>query len=154
MSSAVDNSGVTISRREVLLSAAAGLVGGCMGVEAQWNAPARPSSQGTRWAMLSDVHIDASRKTWWNGSNPAENLRAVVEQVLADRPQHVLVAGDVSFQDGRPADYATFHELIEPLVQEKLPLTYMLGNHDRRDSLISSLHENGASPVAGKWVFE
>lgn len=142
----------SVTRRGFLTGTAAGILTGCMGVEARWDAPLRPVEAGTRWALLSDVHIGASERTWWNGENPAENLRRVVAQAATMRPRHVLVAGDVAFQVGRGEDYATFQRLIQPLRSEGASVTLMPGNHDDRGRLREAAGREAASPVAGKWV--
>lgn len=141
-----------ISRRCFLAGATAGALTGCMGVEARLDAPRRSPAAGTRWAMLSDVHIDATESTWWNAANPAANLRRAVDEAATYRPQHVLIAGDVSFHYGRPADYATFGRIINPLVSGETSLVLLPGNHDDRSVLREAQPGASDSPVAGKSV--
>jgi 3',5'-cyclic AMP phosphodiesterase CpdA len=57
------------------------------------------------------------------------------------RPAAVIVAGDVSFNDGLPGDYAMVRELAEPLREAGLPLRLLMGNHDRRQPLWEAFPE-------------
>jgi len=69
----------------------------------------------TTWALLSDPHIHSARDAQIRGACMADNLRAVVEDVISLRPDHVLINGDVAFAEGLPADYAAFQDIISPL---------------------------------------
>jgi 3',5'-cyclic-AMP phosphodiesterase len=89
--------------------------------------------------QLSDPHIGAS----WNGDDPAGNLAAAIDGVLALRasPDAVLVTGDL-------ADHAAdeeYEQLRELLKRIDAPAYVLPGNHDDRDAL----HRHFGVPGAG-----
>jgi predicted phosphohydrolase len=67
----------------------------------------------------------------------AKNLAQVVEQVAAlkPRPGGMLIDGDCAFGKGEPGDYATFAELLAPVVGTGTPVHLTLGNHDHRENV-------------------
>lgn len=109
-----------------------------------------------RWALLSDTHVAEDPATIARGINPAEHLRSVVEQVraLSKAPAGLLLNGDCSLDRGVAGDYATLTNLFQPLAEARLPMHFLLGNHDERDVFWGSLKDTkGPSlPVAGKHV--
>jgi Icc protein len=139
-----------LSRRQFLrrtLAASAGLLS--LRVKASEADP-------DRWALLSDTHVAANPEAVARGVHLAEHLRAVVAQVraLSIAPSGLLINGDCALDRGLPEDYATFTGLLQPLIEARLPLHFLLGNHDERDVFWQSLR--GARletpPVAGKHV--
>jgi 3',5'-cyclic AMP phosphodiesterase CpdA len=61
------------------------------------------------------------------------------------RPVAALVNGDLAFNTGETADYATFTELIAPLRTAGIPLHLGLGNHDHRERFWAALREDAAA---------
>jgi Icc protein len=94
--------------------------------------------------QISDPHIGAS----WEEADPDECLLRTVEAILglADRPDALLVSGDLS-QNGTPDEYGRVRELLAPLDLEPHVLP---GNHDRRAPLRKAfgLPGAGAEPVS------
>ncbi|MHA3772434.1 metallophosphoesterase family protein [Verrucomicrobiota bacterium sgz303538] len=108
------------------------------------------------WVLLSDPHIAADPATVTKEANMADNLRAAVGSIasLAVAPAGVLVNGDCALDRGLPEDYATFTQLLKPLVDSGLPIHLTLGNHDDREAFWTALKDTRpATPaVASKHV--
>lgn len=96
-------------------------------------------------ALLSDTHIPADRVNGHRGFNPWENLRRIVPEIAAARPQGAVLCGDAARLDGQVGDYEELKALLEP-VAAQCPVYIGLGNHDDRDSFRKVL---GASPAPG-----
>lgn len=108
------------------------------------------------WALLSDPHIAADRAKNARGINMAAQLASAVQDVLAQprRPVAALVNGDLAFNTGETADYATFAELISPLRTARIPLHLALGNHDHRERFWAALRGDASAsrPMADRQV--
>ena len=87
----------------------------------------------THWAFLSDTHVAGDPQETYRGFKPYQNLRTVVPQVLAAKPQGVIINGDVARLSGEPADYQQVATLLEPLAQ-RVPVHMTMGNHDDREN--------------------
>lgn len=98
------------------------------------------------WALISDPHIAADRAKLGRNINMAAQLTTVVDDVLSvpRRPAGALVNGDLAFNTGETADYATFAELIQPLRAAQIPLHLGLGNHDHRERFWAALREDAS----------
>jgi 3',5'-cyclic AMP phosphodiesterase CpdA len=96
-----------------------------------------------RWALLADTHIWEHSDRVHNKNNPAENLAAVVTEVLSlrPRPAGAIIAGDCAFKDGQPGDYAVLRELLKPLRQAGMWVYLTLGNHDQRENFWAAFPE-------------
>jgi 3',5'-cyclic-AMP phosphodiesterase len=94
--------------------------------------------------QISDPHIGAD----WGRVEPDECLLRAVEAILdlADRPDALLVSGDLS-QNGTPEEYQRLRDLLAPLDLEPHVLP---GNHDLRAPLREAfgLPGAGAEPVS------
>ncbi|MDR7271725.1 3',5'-cyclic AMP phosphodiesterase CpdA [Pelomonas saccharophila] len=86
--------------------------------------------------QLSDPHITHPGKLICGRVDTAAALRHAVERVLQIRPRPVavLVSGDL-VDAGHPAEYAQLRELLLPLIEARLPLALLPGNHDARGPL-------------------
>ena len=118
------------TRRSFLASTALGAAGLTAGF-ARLSRAAAPGGE-LRLALLSDTHVPGDRKSGFRGFDPGENLRAAASQVVAARPDGVVVCGDVARLEGRSEDYAEVRSLLEP-VAAAAPVYFALGNHDDRD---------------------
>ena len=114
---------------------------------------ARAAGASQHWALLSDTHIPANHEEAYRGFKPVENLKKVVAEVVAAKPEGALICGDLARLEGLTADYAMLKSLVAP-VTEKMPLALTLGNHDDRKNFVGSF--GGAQPgrqsVQGKHV--
>jgi 3',5'-cyclic AMP phosphodiesterase CpdA len=104
-------------------------------------------------ALLADTHVPGDRKNGHRGFNPWENFREAVPQVVAARPDGVVVCGDVARLEGRPEDYAELRALLEPVVGVA-PVYVALGNHDDRDHFRAAFPEppGALAPVKARHV--
>lgn len=108
-----------------------------------------------RFALLSDTHIDTDPARVAGGINLADHLSNAVADVRAldTVPAGLFINGDCALDIGRPGDYSTFSNLLDPIVG-KIPLHLLLGNHDNREVFYDTLREHRpATPlVASKHV--
>jgi predicted phosphodiesterase len=106
---------------------------------------------GTWYAWLSDIHIAADPKASLHDQVMADNLRAVVTDILAqsDRPRGVVITGDLAVNHGESGDYETLFDLLAPLRQARVPVHLVLGNHDDREHFRAAFH---AEPPAEEAV--
>lgn len=110
------------------------LAGLASGVALASAASVRAADEEPWLALVSDTHIPTNPGQAARGQVPADNLRAVVADILAQprRPEAVLINGDLALKDGQPGDYATLLAALGPLRKAGLPLHLALGNHDDR----------------------
>jgi 3',5'-cyclic-AMP phosphodiesterase len=95
------------------------------------------------WALVSDIHLAADRKHLGRGINMADHFTQVTNELLDPKWRHsaVLISGDLAFNAGEKADYATVTELLQPIREGGLPLHLALGNHDNRENFWDALAE-------------
>nr|WP_255719223.1 phosphodiesterase [Pelomonas sp. P8] len=88
--------------------------------------------------QLSDTHILRPGRLISGCVDTAAALRHAVERVLQiqPRPVAVLISGDL-VDSGHPEEYAHLRELLAPLLDAKLPLALLPGNHDAREPLLA-----------------
>jgi len=86
--------------------------------------------------QLSDTHITRPGRLISGRIDTAAALRHAVQRVLQikPRPVAVLLSGDL-VDAGHPAEYAQLRELLQPLIDARLPLALAPGNHDARKPL-------------------
>jgi len=96
-----------------------------------------------RFALLSDTHIDTDPARVAREINLADHLSSVVAGVRAldTVPAGLFINGDCALDIGRPGDYSTLSNLLDPLVG-KIPLHLLLGNHDNREVFYDTLREH------------
>ena len=121
-----------LDRRSFLQLTATGVaatITGCRSVSRGAGIP----DQTSEWhlALISDTHIPADRTFVSRGFNPWDNLKTIVPQIVATRPEAVIHNGDVARLEGKPADYVEAKRLLEPLAS-LAPVYLTLGNHDDR----------------------
>jgi Icc protein len=118
-----------ISRRRFVAGAVASalLTHRAVGADAT---PADPH----RFALLSDIHIDADRTFGKADTKPWETFHQAASEIMAlpVRPAAVLINGDLTHHQGNPEDYATVIAALEPLRQAGNTLHITMGNHDNR----------------------
>jgi 3',5'-cyclic AMP phosphodiesterase CpdA len=115
-----------------------------------------PNSTGPWYAVLSDIHIAADESLVNREQRMAENLKAVVADILAHstRPAAAFIDGDIAFNSGQPGDYETAIRLLSPLCEAGVPVHMTLGNHDDRTNFRSAMQVQapGGADVADKHV--
>ena len=113
----------------------------------------RAAGESQHWALLSDTHIPANPVEAYRSFKPVENLKKVVEEVVAGKPEGALICGDLARLEGLKPDYEMLQSLVAPIV-EKAPLALTLGNHDDRKNFLGSFGgaQAGKQTVQGKHV--
>jgi hypothetical protein len=84
-----------------------------------------PAWEGKQIALFADLQVGM----WWANLGTARKL---VKQVVEIRPAVVLVAGDFIYEADRTVD-DQMHEvllILQPLLDAKIPVYAVLGNHD------------------------
>ena len=102
-------------------------------------------------ALLSDTHIPADPVNEYRGFRPVENLREIVPQVIASKPELAFINGDAARLKGFREDYEALKTLLTPLAAET-PIHIGLGNHDDRRQFFGVFENDGDEPVGGKHV--
>jgi 3',5'-cyclic AMP phosphodiesterase CpdA len=121
-------------------------------------ASADGSAQALHWAFLSDIHIKAAddhAKTpkGHHYYNPHAHLKRGVGEVLAAKPDGMIVTGDLARLTGGLDDYQKLAGFLAPLAG-KVPAFYGMGNHDDRDHFATVFPNQRPrkQPVAHKYV--
>jgi 3',5'-cyclic AMP phosphodiesterase CpdA len=104
-------------------------------------------------ALLSDTHIPGDRKNGHRGFNPWENLRAIVPEVAAAKPESVVVCGDAARLEGKLEDYQEVQSLLDPITKVST-VCIALGNHDDRDNFLKVFRNPPGirAPVSAKHI--
>ena len=133
--------------RRAFLAGLAGLAAGCSG-----RAGSRGNAGGW-YAWLADLHLAADPAATMHGQVMADNLRAVVDDILdaSDPPRGVVVDGDLALTDGQAGDYRALLAATGSIRRAGIPIHLALGNHDDRDTFRAVLGEPPGS-VADKHV--
>jgi Icc protein len=138
-------------RRAFLKSAA--LSGAAVMVSGLRGAPSSPSPRELHLALLSDTHVPGGCRTGYRGMDPCENLRIAAAQIVAVRPDGVVICGDAARLEGQAEDYRELRALLQP-VAAVAPVYVALGNHDDRARFLGAFPDRPGrpSPVDGKHV--
>jgi 3',5'-cyclic-AMP phosphodiesterase len=94
-------------------------------------------------ALLSDIHVPADRNNIYRGFKPWDNLNRIVPEVIASRPEGVIICGDVARLEGFKTDYDQVETLLA-LVAGKTPIYMALGNHDDRTNFNAVFKQNSS----------
>ncbi len=143
-----------LNRREFLAAGTAALATGAFGLP---GCATKPSSYAptlaSRWAFLADTHIAADPDDHSGEFYPHHHMAKVVEQVLADPPEGMVIAGDVARLRGLAEDYVQVRRLLSPL-DGKVPIYMALGNHDDRANVLAEFADppGRIQPIKGKHV--
>ena len=106
-------------------------------------ATARKDPDPNCFALLSDVHIDAEISKTDCGGCMSERFAQAIEEVLDMdvRPAGMIIAGDCVHLKGRDEDYCQFAYMIRDVLDARLPLHLVMGNHDNRKALYRVLEQ-------------
>jgi 3',5'-cyclic AMP phosphodiesterase CpdA len=97
-------------------------------------------------ALLSDTHLPADPKNEYRGFRPYDNLTGIIPEVVATKPEAVIINGDAARLTGELADYRQLRDVLNPLA-EITPIYIGLGNHDHRENFFNVIDERpGNSP--------
>ena len=88
--------------------------------------------------IFSDIHLTSGGKEII-GLNPLERLELALHHALYNHPdaQHIVFTGDLA-HDG---DFNAYQSLGEVIQEIKIPITFMMGNHDNR-TIFSQVFRN------------
>ena len=98
---------------------------------ASYPARAARSDKPFRVALLSDTHIPANAADVFRGQNMVDNLKRITPEVVAMKPELVLIDGDAARLEGKVEDYQALSNLLQP-INAVAPVCIGLGNHDDR----------------------
>lgn len=127
-----------VNRRSFLKSTALGSIGLALGGCASAPRTTTQAPKEFHLALLSDTHIPGDRLNGYRGFNPWENLKRIVPEVVAAKPEAVILNGDAARLEGLPADYAEVKSLLQP-VAAIAPVYITLGNHDDRPNFLKAI---------------
>lgn len=140
-----------ITRRELLVGSLQAGVASVLLPRLAWSAD--PPIDPNRFVMLADIHLSQDPAKIVRNTNPDENFQQAREQYMAlnPRPAGLIVAGDCAYNQGEIADYRRLRELVSPIT---IPITFAMGNHDKREHFWTVFPEQQAkpSPVPGRQV--
>jgi 3',5'-cyclic AMP phosphodiesterase CpdA len=88
-------------------------------------------AESYRMAILSDTHIPADVNNEYRGFKPWENLKRIVPDILASKPEGAIINGDAARLTGEVEDYVQLKKLLNP-VASQCPIYIGMGNHDDR----------------------
>ncbi|HUS35345.1 MAG TPA: metallophosphoesterase [Verrucomicrobiae bacterium] len=98
---------------------------------ATFPAGAARSEKPFRVALLSDTHIPANAADVFRGQNMVDNLKRITPEVVAMKPELVMIDGDAARLEGKVEDYQALSNLLQP-INAVAPVCMNLGNHDDR----------------------
>ena len=78
--------------------------------------------------FISDFHSNP-------GGYQSDKLRATVADILTmdPLPRSVIAFGDIAYLTGQVAEYRNARDILAPLEEAGISLTFGMGNHDRRE---------------------
>ncbi len=138
----------SIQRRTFMQATLGGMV---LGIE--WLTTNAHAEDAARWAWLADTHVPEDKENEYRGFYPQENFKKVVPQVMEQKPDGIVITGDLARLEGKPGDYAAMKEILQPAMEE-MPVCMALGNHDHRGNFLSAFEKNPGEKqdVSGKHV--
>jgi len=91
--------------------------------------------------FFSDIHCHGKTKGWRQHQHAI--LKRYVDEVLAlrPRPAHAVVFGDFSASVGWVEDFRLAREILKPLEDAGIRMTYGMGNHDKRRNFLAVFPE-------------
>jgi len=98
----------------------------------------RANEKEARWALFSDTHVPANPLEEYRGFKPVVNFAMVARQLDQAKLDGALICGDLARLQGLAEDYEALAELAEPITS-KLPVAFVLGNHDDRANFLKAL---------------
>ena len=67
-------------------------------------------------AILSDTHIPADVNNEYRGFKPWENLKRIVPDIIASKPEGAIINGDAARLTGEVEDYVQLKKLLLSLI--------------------------------------
>lgn len=93
--------------------------------------------------VMTDIHIRANQRTII-GLDPVVQFQDALSHAAEHHPdaEHLILMGDLT-HSGDPAE---FDQLKDAVAGYPIPITYMLGNHDRRDTFAAAFPDAKMTP--------
>jgi Icc protein len=102
-------------------------------------------------AQISDCHLPADPKQKYRGINPHKNLKTLMRNVKAMKPDLLLATGDLS-EDGSRKSYRLLKQYLN---LPGIPVLALPGNHDDAELLAEAFPGSPAETIAvsdhGPW---
>ena len=102
-------------------------------------------------AQITDCHLPADPQQLYRGINPRQNLKKLMQEVKAIRPDLILASGDLS-EDGSRVSYKVLHKHLS---LPGIPVLALPGNHDDVDLLAGAFPGSPVDTIAvsehGPW---
>ena len=86
-----------------------------------------PAGTGLRIAVIGDQQRTSRYEIWRERKGAHEG---VVREMLAERPDALVLLGDMVFDGADDDDWAFFDRLMEPVAEAKIPVYPIYGNHE------------------------
>jgi 3',5'-cyclic AMP phosphodiesterase CpdA len=83
---------------------------------------------GRHFAVIGDLQ-ETSRFEFWREDN-AEERALIVRRVAEERPELVVLLGDLVFDGSSPRHWSRFDALVAPIREAGVRMVPILGNHD------------------------
>ena len=80
------------------------------------------------FAVIGDLQ-ETSRLEFWRENN-AEKRAWLVSRIVERHPALLVLLGDLVFDGSSEAHWRRFDVLVSPLVEARIPIVPILGNHD------------------------
>jgi len=105
-------------------------------------------------ALISDTHIPADPAEAYRGFKPYENLKRIIPEIVAAKPELAIHCGDAARLEGKVDDYKQLSTLLQRLTTAA-PVCITLGNHDDRTNFgtVFKAVAGEKQNVAGKNIF-
>ncbi len=79
-----------------------------------------------RLIQLTDLHLYSDHSSLINGVNPAKSFKKVLEAALSQRPDYIIITGDVAMEK-----ISCVYEWVARVMDETdVPWSWLPGNHD------------------------
>ena len=92
------------------------------------HAKIRVGMTAERFAVIGDLQ-ETSRLEFWREDNQAERAR-LIARIVEQHPTFLVLLGDLVFDGSSEAHWKRFDALVAPLVEARIPIVPILGNHD------------------------
>ncbi len=145
-----------IPRRALLIKAGVAGLGASLALAGSSTAPRRKdraTAGSVHLALLSDTHIPEDTNDSYRGFYPYQNLQQITRELISNRPDAVVITGDLARLSGQVGDYRNLERLLSPLARQR-PVYMTVGNHDNRDNFLKVFAKlpGERQSVRGKYV--
>ena len=111
-----------IPRRALLIKAGVAGLGASLALAGSSTAPRRKdraTAGSVHLALLSDTHIPEDTNDSYRGFYPYQNLQQITRELISNRPDAVVITGDLARLSGQVGDYRNLERLLSPLARQR-----------------------------------